>query len=128
VAIPPATDPIHLALVVVTDPALKQLCCETLPEIGFTVANGIESGADTLVRTRVLRPDVILLSHQLSDVPARQAVRWLRANPESAATPIVVLGGRASDAQNDAGVIVLPRPVTADALRMAMSNALGPRA
>jgi DNA-binding response OmpR family regulator len=127
VAIPPdLTD--RLALVVITDPVLKQLCCETLPAIGFTVANGIESGADALLRTRELRPDVILLSHQLSDVPARQAVRWLRANRESAATPIVVLDGRASDAQNEAGVIVLPRPVTADTLRMAMSNAMGSRA
>lgn len=113
------------ALVAVTDPTIRQLCCDILDRVDFRVTNGIESGAAAIVQTRAQHPDIILLSQQLSDVPAREAVKWLRSNRESAATPIVVLGGEAGNNTAPGGkTVVLPRPITAARLYDALIRAL----
>ena len=113
------------ALVVVTDPTIRQLCCDILGRVDFQVTNGIESGAAAIVQTREQHPDIILLSQQLSDVPAREAVKWLRSNRESAATPIIVLGGEAgTDTAPNGKTVVLPRPITAARLYDALTRAL----
>ncbi|HKT19288.1 MAG TPA: response regulator [Stellaceae bacterium] len=115
------------ALVVVTDPAMRQLCSEILGRADFRVTNGIESGAVAIVRTREQRPDIILLSQQLSDVPAREAVKWLRSNRESATTPIIILGGETGSETAPGGkTVVLPRPITAARLHDALIQALAP--
>jgi DNA-binding response OmpR family regulator len=120
-----AGGPVRLALLVSPDPVMRRFCHEALNESGFTVANGIESGADAMVRARELRPNVILLSQQLSDVPVGQAIRWLRCNAESAMTPIIVLNGKADDGVNESGVTILARPISAKALRTAALKAVG---
>lgn len=113
-----------LALIVVTDPVMHRICRDTLGKAGFSVTNSVESGADAIVRAREQHPDVILLSQQLSDVPAAEAVKWLRENSESANTPIIILGGKPSGAKVIARVIVLPRPVTPGQLQHALTQAL----
>lgn len=113
------------ALVVVTDPTIRRLCCDILGRFDFRVTNGIESGAAAIVQTREQHPDIILLSQQLSDVPAREAVKWLRSNPESAATPIMILGGEVgSETVPGTKTVVLPRPITAARLYDALIQAL----
>ena len=74
------------ALVVVTDPAIRQLCRDMLGRVDFRVTNGVESGTAAIVQTREQHPDIILLSQQLSDVPAREAVLFRRrfGRPEAA--------------------------------------------
>lgn len=108
------------ALLVVTDPAIRQLCGETLAAAGFAISNGLESGAAAVVSARDQSPDIILLSQQLNDVPASEAVKWLRSNPALAATPIVILGGK-PNATHD-GLTVLPRPITGVQLRQAIDR------
>jgi CheY-like chemotaxis protein len=112
------------ALVVVTDPTIRQLCRDILGRVDFRVTNGVGSGAAAIVQTREQHPDIILLSQQLSDVPAREAVKWLRSNRESAATPIIVLGGEAgSETAPGSKTVVLSRPITAARLRDALIQA-----
>lgn len=108
------------ALLVVTDPAMRQLCRETLRDAGFAVAIGLDRGTAAVMTAREERPDIIILSQQLNDVPASEAVKWLRSNPNLAATPIVVLGGKAEAAHE--GIVSLPRPVTAAQLRVALTE------
>ncbi len=117
------------ALVVLTDPAMRKLCCDTLGEAGFVVVNGIESGAAALTTARELRPDVILLSQQLGDVPAGEAVKWLRSNEHLAATAIIILGGTSNNDNMpiQERVYILPRPVTVANIRHALAAALPPK-
>jgi CheY-like chemotaxis protein len=44
-----------------------------------------------VVTARRILPDLILVDEQLRDVPGRDAVLWLRSNPELRSTPIIVL-------------------------------------
>jgi CheY-like chemotaxis protein len=118
------------ALLVVADPAMRQLCRETLDSAGFVVANGIESGAAAVTVAREQRPEVIFLSQQLSDVPALEAVKWLRSNADLATTPIIILGGNAASDQpaNRRQITVLSRPITTARIRHALAQALPAKA
>jgi DNA-binding response OmpR family regulator len=117
------------ALLVVADPAIRQVCWDVLGKAGFAVANGINSGAAAVTTAREQQPDVILLGQQLSDVPATEAVKWLRANAALATTPIIILGGNNDRAGTTTRgrVTVLSRPISApqilDALNEALSGA-----
>ncbi len=120
----PDNAPRRRALIVVADPVMQRICREALANAGFAVTNSVDSGAAAVIRAREQQPDVILLSQQLSDVPAPEAVKWLRSNRESADTPIIILGGKPDGAKNNAQVIVLQRPVSAGQLQHALSEAL----
>jgi len=114
------------ALLVIADPVMRRLCCETLDSVGFAVTNGIDSGAAAVTAAREQRPEVIFLSQQLSDVPALEAAKWLRSNTDLAATPIIILGGNADAAGlgNRREITVLSRPITTAHIRDALSQAL----
>ena len=119
-------EPRPLALIVVVDPVMQQICRETLGGAGFVVIDNVESGAAAVVRAREQHTSIILLSQQLSDVPAPEAVKWLRSNRESANTPIIILGGKPDGAKNTTQVTVLPRPITAGQLQQALADAFDP--
>jgi CheY-like chemotaxis protein len=118
------------ALLVVADAGTRQLCNKTLGEAGFAVANGIESGIAAVAAARAQRPDIILLSQQLSDVPAPEAVKWLRANPDIATTPIIILGGKGESTGfgNRERITTLSRPITAAHIRSALVEVLASQA
>jgi CheY-like chemotaxis protein len=115
----------RFALVAVTNPAMRILCRETLRDIGFTVANGAESGTAVVTNAREQHPDLIILSEQLSDVPASEAVKWLRCNRMSATSPIIILGRMGDMPRDDVRLTVLPRPITRTQLREALSQVVG---
>jgi DNA-binding response OmpR family regulator len=114
------------ALLVVADGAMHRLCRQMLSDAGWAVINGIESGAAAVTAAREQRPEVIFLSQQLNDVPALEAVKWLRSNTELATTPIIILGGNVSFDHSPSRhqITVLPRPVTAAHIRYALAQAL----
>lgn len=118
--------PRRRALLVIADPVMRQLCCKTLDSAGFAVSNGIHSGAAAVTAAREQRPEVIFLGQQLSDVPAFEAVKWLRSNADLATTPIIILGGNVESGRptNRRQITVLPRPITAAHIRDALSQAL----
>ena len=64
---------------------------------------------------------------QLRDVPAREAVEWLRSNPGLRSTPIIVLTAN-SDEKLDAAAILpgalLRKPVSPMTIRRAISGVL----
>jgi len=112
------------ALVVVVDRPTRKACYEAFSSAGFAVANGTDSGTAAVTMAREQHPDIIVLSDQLSDVPASEAVKWLRSNKQLATTPIIVVGGPAAKNQqsNDDAFYALPRPVTAAAIKALVST------
>ena len=121
---PDNSAPPRFALVAVTNPAMRTLCRETLRDIGITVAHRAESGTSVVSEARERHTDVIILSEQLSDVPASEVVKWLRSNPMSAISPVIVLGSVDRNLKDDR-LAVLPRPITRSQLRDALDQIPG---
>lgn len=84
------------ALIVGADPATLRLCRDVLERSGFAI-DAVESGIAAIVASRKSVPGLILLDAQLSDVPGRDAILWLRSNPALQSTPIAVLTANALD-------------------------------
>jgi len=111
----------RLALLAITNPAMRTLCRETLEDIGFSVAAGLESGTAVVTDARKRHPDLIIIGEQLSDVPASEVVKWLRSNTTSATLPIIVLGSLDHKLKDDS-LTVLPRPITRAQLTDALAH------
>jgi DNA-binding response OmpR family regulator len=107
------------------DPVLQKQCAAILEQAGFDVETR-NSGIDAVVAARELRPDIIVLGGQLRDVPAREAIGWLKANAELRSTPILVLDGTPTGDANgvmDIGVALLQRPFTPLRIQRAIAAA-----
>jgi CheY-like chemotaxis protein len=114
------------ALVAATDPATLRRCRDILEGFGLTVT-AVDSGIGAVVAARDSLPDLILIDGQLRDVPGREAIRWLRSNPELVSIPIIVLSMNAKDdaipavAPSD---LLLRRPVPPETLRRMIREVL----
>jgi CheY-like chemotaxis protein len=120
----PSTRAGRRALVVDADTMTRQLCQETLETLGFVV-EVVETGVAALAAAREARPEIIFIEAQLSDVPARTVVGWLRENPVLEATPVVLLGGRVAaggHAMDGEVGTALAKPVSAKAIRRAVGE------
>jgi CheY-like chemotaxis protein len=95
------------ALVVDEDTMALRVCREVVEKAGFAV-EAVDSGVAAVISARDRRPEFIFIAPQLRDVPGSKAVEWLRANPALRAIPIVVL----------------PKPVTAGAIRQCIHDVL----
>ena len=105
------------------DTTLRKQCADALMQAGFAV-EARDSGIEAVVAARELQPDLIVLGSQLRDVPAREALEWLKANAALRETPILILGATPIDeAMLDGGqrVDVLPRPITALKIQRAIA-------
>ncbi len=72
-------------------------------------------GADALDRIRVLRPDVLVLDVMLPGRSGFEILTDLRADPDLAALPVLVLTARGQDRERDAALAAgatrfLPKP------------------
>ena len=114
------------ALVAVVEPAALRLFRAVLEDSGFEI-DTVDSGIGAVIAARERHPDVILMDLQLRDVPAREAVEWLRSNPGLRSTPIIVLTAN-SDEKLDAAAILpgalLRKPVSPMTIRRAISGVL----
>lgn len=103
-------------LIVSPDVALRRKCCDSLEGAGFLVEVA-ESGFDAVVAARDVRPNFIFVDMTLPDVPAGDAVAWLRANPLLHAVPIVVLAATSDDEFEIAALFpdaILRKPVSSE--------------
>lgn len=113
------------ALLADTDSTTQQLCSRALEEAGFVVET-VDSGIGAVTAARAKLPDLIVMNRQLRDVPAHEAVKWLRSNEDLRATPVIILGGKIEGdgiASESGSTIVLPKPITASRLRHAIDEA-----
>src|SRR5262249_12643433 len=114
------------ALLVVAEPSSNRLCQEVLEALGFSV-EAVDSGIGAVIAVRERTPQVVLLDSQLRDVPAREAVRWLRSNRNLGATPIVILAGANEEERLMPALrpgAILRKPLSVEALRRVISYVL----
>jgi two-component system, OmpR family, phosphate regulon response regulator PhoB len=85
-----------LILVVDDEPDLLELVRFNLSEGGYRI-ECVTSGATALDRIRKLQPDLVLLDLMLPDMSGIEVCRQLRADPEVAATPVIMLTAKGEE-------------------------------
>jgi CheY-like chemotaxis protein len=84
-----------LALVVDDSMLVRHTVCRFLEERGFAVESA-SNGRDALAILDRVRPDIIITDMDMPIMGGSELITAVRARPESATTPIVVVAGRAS--------------------------------
>jgi len=90
-------------LVVDDDRDLRALLERELTAAGHRVAQAA-SGAEALERARVHRPSVVLLDLNLPDIDGVEVLRQLRATSATAHAAVLLVSGRAAEADRIAGL------------------------
>jgi len=90
-------------LVVEDDPDIAMLLARSLARAGFAV-DQISSGADVLPTLRRGQPDLLLLDLMLPGLDGIEICRALRADPSTAALPIIMLTARADESERIVGL------------------------
>lgn len=85
-----------LVLIADDDPESRQLLSRVLEHIGFQTATAV-SGDDCLAKIDTCPPAVVLLDLMMPEPDGYEVLRRIRANPKTAALPVVVLTGLDAD-------------------------------
>jgi PAS domain S-box-containing protein len=108
------------------DPAIRLLCRVELEADGFEVVEAA-NGRDALRLMEGGHPDVILLHATMPDMDGWELLRWLKAHPDRADVPVILLTAR-GDAESrlraaDAGVDeYFSKPFRPEDLRAAITR------
>jgi DNA-binding response OmpR family regulator len=107
-------------LVVEDDRDIAELVRRYLERAGFAVTH-VSSGKDALTRLVQGPPDLLLLDLMLPHVNGIEVCRAARANPATAAIPIIMLTARAEESERIAGLEVgaddyIPKPFSPNEL------------
>jgi len=97
------SSPTTRVLVVEDDPDIAMLLARSLARAGFAV-DQISSGADVLPTLRRGQPDLLLLDLMLPGLDGLEICRALRADPSTAALPIIMLTARAEESDRIVGL------------------------
>lgn len=106
-------------LVAAPDVVAQAACRRALEGSEWDVAV-VDSGVAAVISARETIPSLIILDLQLRDVPGREAMEWIRSNPELLTVPVVLIAGAAESAEDVAEIApaaLLRRPVTCQAVR-----------
>src|SRR5262245_8506723 len=90
-------------LVVEDDADIALLLARSLTRAGFTV-DQLSSGAEVLPTVRRALPDLLLLDLMLPGLDGIEICRALRADPSTAALPIIMLTARAEESDRIVGL------------------------
>jgi DNA-binding response OmpR family regulator len=95
--------PVQRALVVEDDPDIGQLLSHYLEKAGFAPTL-LTSGRDVVARARRDKVDVVLLDLMLPGMDGLQVCRALRADPGTAAVPIIMLTAKGEESDRIVGL------------------------
>lgn len=113
-------------LVVDDDDDIRSLLRELLEEFGHYQVSEAANGAEALalIRRSAQKPELILLDLMMPVMNGFELARRLRADPETASIPVVVISATAtrSDAKDLGSVAFLPKPFRAEALLSTVGN------
>jgi CheY-like chemotaxis protein len=127
--IPPATTSLRATrvLVATAKPSTGRLCREVLEAAGVVVELA-DSGIGTLIAARERPPRAILMDLQLRDVPALEAIDWLRSNPALRSIPVIIIlaGNEEGSSPAPRPGAVLRYPLSPKAIRRAIREVLRP--
>jgi len=117
------------AVVVVDDESvLVDVVCEMLADAGI-IAEGCSSGQQAVESIRTMRPQFIILDLQMPQVDGVTIFRQLRADPETAAIPVIFftanLDGLRAHIPNyqEQGALVLSKPFREEELLAVVERA-----
>ena len=111
-------------LVVEDDATLREISRSALRAAGYAVV-AVEDGIDALRRVERARPEAVVLDLDLPRLSGRDVQKELKAGSHARHIPIVVVSGSdTSDLDPDNFACVLTKPVSADALVVAVQNCL----
>jgi len=91
------------AIIVEDDPDIGQLVAHYLQKAGFEPTL-LTSGRDVVARAKRQVPDVILLDVMLPGMDGLEICRALRADPDSARVPIIMLTAKAEESDRIVGL------------------------
>ena len=80
------------------EPDVQLIARLSLKKAGFTVVT-VGSGVEVLDRVAEERPDVILLDWMMPDMDGYQTCKRLKADPATAAIPVIFLTARVQEAE-----------------------------
>ncbi len=86
------------------------------------------NGAEGLARARAIRPDAILLDLSMPEMDGEQVLAALRADPELARVPVIVVSSERERADRCVGLgaaAVLHKPAAAEALIRTLDGVIG---
>jgi CheY-like chemotaxis protein len=121
--------PRSTVLLVEDDPDLLRFAQVTLRLGGYRALTAT-NGPAALALARKSRPHLVLLDLRLPEMDGIQVLQTLRAQPETARLPVLVLTASAGPGDKERAVAAgisdyLVKPVSADALLAAVGRALG---
>jgi CheY-like chemotaxis protein len=119
----------YTILIVDDDPGLLQLLTDGLELLGQFRVVRAANGEEGLERFFEMRPDCVIIDVKMPRLDGYQLVRALRGDPESAATPLILLTALAQDHQQFVGLALgadqyLIKPVTPSVLVEAVRHAM----
>jgi CheY-like chemotaxis protein len=80
------------------EPDVRLIARLSLKKAGFTVVT-VGNGLEVLQRVAEERPDVVLLDWMMPDMDGYETCRRLKADPATAAVPVVFLTARVQEAE-----------------------------
>ncbi len=92
-------------LVVDDDQAIRLLCGKLLDQDGYTVVEAVD-GVDALEKIKQERPDIILMDIEMPRMDGLECSRQLKANPVTKDIPLIIISGRSSEQDIQAGLDV----------------------
>jgi DNA-binding response OmpR family regulator len=88
--------PLKTILVVDDEPSIGRVVQFKLQQEGFRVAVATD-GLEGLAKVKEEKPDLILLDLMMPGMDGFEVCRRLRASPETAATPVIILTARGQE-------------------------------
>jgi DNA-binding response OmpR family regulator len=80
-------------LVAEDDPEMRELVRVQLTAAGYEIIV-VRNGEEALSRIRTFRPDAVVLDINLPDIDGYGVLEGIRATPDTAGLPILILSGR----------------------------------
>jgi DNA-binding response OmpR family regulator len=80
-------------LVAEDDPEMRELVRVQLTAAGYEIIV-VRNGEEALSRIRAFRPDAVVLDINLPDIDGYGVLEGIRATPDTAGLPILILSGR----------------------------------
>ena len=89
-------------LIAEDDSDLRLLVSLKLESGGHQVVS-VEDGSTAAHQCRAMRPDLVILDLMMPGMSGLEVCRYIRSQPDLAATPVILLTARAQEADIDAG-------------------------
>ena len=91
-----------MVLIVDDDPVIQRLLRVNFEMEGYEVIVGVD-GIDGLEKARTLRPDIVVLDIMMPRMSGLDVAKALKADPDTASIPVLLLSAKAQEADLRAG-------------------------